>query len=74
MDKWQYGWACFNPQSDQVTSIVGRLPHVDGSDLLTFVDRAGDVGWEAITIVPLDEDTRMFFKRRVEPVDDAPLS
>jgi hypothetical protein len=64
MDTWEYGTAYLDVQKDQVVSTQGPLPRVECDNLLNYLMRAGSIGWELFTIVPLGVDMRLFFKKR----------
>jgi hypothetical protein len=72
-DRWEYGIADLDPQSDQILSTRGPLPQAEGdemsNDLMNYLLRVGSVGWELIAVAPVGERMRLFFKKR--RMDDA---
>jgi hypothetical protein len=72
-DRWEYGIADLDPQSDQIRSTRGPLPQAEGdemsNDLMNYLLRVGSVGWELIAVAPVGERMRLFFKKR--RMDDA---
>jgi len=74
MDKFEYGWAYVEVRSSQVKSKEGALPRIESNDLLNYLTRAGDDGWELVSTMSLSADQVMFFKRRKEPSEDEQFS
>jgi hypothetical protein len=68
METWEYGIADLDPQNDRIRSTQGPLPRVDGNemidDLMNYLLRVGSIGWELITVAPVGDGMRLFFKRR----------
>jgi hypothetical protein len=65
---WEYGIADLDPQNDQILSTQGPLPQIDSdemiNDLMNYLLRVGSIGWELITVAPVGDRMRLFFKRR----------
>jgi hypothetical protein len=75
MDKWEYGWASAHLGADKVTFVAGALPRIESDDLLNYLGRAGEEGWELFHFSPAGAGvTRLYFKRRTveEPQAEAP--
>jgi hypothetical protein len=68
VDTWEYGIANLDPRNDQILMTQGPLPRVDSdemtNDLMNYLLRVGSIGWELITIAPVGNGMRLFFKRR----------
>jgi hypothetical protein len=68
IDTWEYGIADLDPQSDKILSTQGPLPQVDSgemiNDLMNYLLRVGSIGWELITVAPVGNRMRLFFKKR----------
>jgi hypothetical protein len=66
MDTWEYAFATVNMDDDKVILTVGALPRVESDDMLNYLNRAGEQGWEVFAFLPAGATlTRLMFKRRM---------
>jgi hypothetical protein len=67
MDKWEYAWARVDSTSGVVVTVQGAMPRVESNDLLNYLERAGEAGWELVAVTRVGSDEAMFFKRHKQP-------
>jgi hypothetical protein len=75
MDKWEYAFATVNTDDDKVIITAGALPTVESDDMLNYLNRVGEQGWEVFAFLPAGAPlTRLMCKRRIveEPQAETP--
>ena len=70
MDKWEYAWARVDSTSGVVRTVQGAMPRIESNnDLLNYLERVGEAGWELVAVTRVGSDEVMFFKRYKQQQD-----